>query len=92
MGLTGWWVQVRSCCVLLGDGVGMGVDGGQFCQLLSTWCQPLSRFVTVGQAGVAGDGLGWALALLWGERHEVALLFWGERSRGWGEWRCGWVG
>ena len=44
MGLTGWRVRLRLCRVLLGLGVGAGVDGGKFCQLLSTWCQPLSRF------------------------------------------------
>ena len=35
--------------------------------------------VTVGQAVVA-----W----LWGEGHGAALLFWCERSRGWGKWGC----
>ena len=43
MGLTGG-LELRFCRVLLGSGVGAGVDNGKFCQPLSTWRQPLSRF------------------------------------------------
>ena len=37
LGVSRWRVRLRLCCVLLGFGVGAGVDNGQFCQLLSTF-------------------------------------------------------
>ena len=54
-----------------------GVDSGARCQLLSTFVNLCHGLVTVGQAVVAG-----------GERHEAALLFWCEVSRGWENWGC----
>ena len=52
------------CCALLGFGVGVGVDGVNFWQPGVNLCQVL---VSVGVEGAA--------AVLWGERHGVALLF-----------------
>ena len=34
--VPGWWARLRFCCVLLGFGVGAGVDGVKFWQPLST--------------------------------------------------------
>ena len=67
-----WWVRLRLCCVLRGLRLGRGLTVVSFVNL----CHGL---VSVGQAVAAS---------LWGERHGVALLFWGKGSRSWGEWGC----
>ena len=77
-GMVGAVAIVR---VLLGFGVGAGVDGVNFCQPGVNLCQVL---VTVGKVEVAGGAGG--SAAWWGERHGVALLFWCKRSRSWGKW------
>ena len=56
-----------------------------FCQPGVNLCHGL---VSVGQAVV--DGVRCASVVLWGERHGMALLFWGKGSRSWGEWGVRW--
>jgi len=77
-GLFGF-VQVCSGCA----GVERGVDSVNFCQPGVNLCQVL---VACGERVVDGEDGG--AAALWGEGHGVALLFWCERSRIWGEWGC----
>ena len=70
-----WRMRLRLCCVLRGLRLGRGLTVVSFVNL----CHGL---VSVGQAVAAS---------LWGERHGVALLFWGKGSRSWGEWGVWWA-
>ena len=58
------------------------------CQPGVNLCQVL---VTVGKRVVAGGGVGCLTAMLRGERHGSALLFYCERSRSWGKWGVWWA-
>ena len=44
-GGVGWWARLWLCCVLLGFGVGVALDGVKFWQPLSTFVHLASTFV-----------------------------------------------
>ena len=79
MGLTGW-AALRFYCVLLGFGVGWGVDGVNFCQPLSRFghpCQVRGWGWRGARVGVVGEGWG-----VWWETVRGAAGRWS------GSWRA----
>ena len=79
MGLTGWRVWLRLCRVLLGFGLGVGVDGGKFCQPGSTFVTVWSPLVRLWSPGVRAGRRGC------GERGMVRYSCSGVRVAGVGE-------